>query len=423
MAQYLGAPTLDQEMSAAARYYVGEVPLHLSATEQLAQAVHDGDMKFSEAIAEMMQAELAQLPDDFTDEDLFKAEDRITLELNAAITRLDFKESSDDAPTNAVLRPDLSPALAGRLGIDPSLPLTETGVANLLNATRLNGGDIDGKRVNKPMRDLVDIFGLDPKAPPTGQALENVLVELRADGAPPLNRAGKLMEPDAIKGPQKRFLTALGVKPGQEPTATEMANIRVGKSAKGFEINPHEYQRQVHATKQPLGFVDLTFSMDKTGSAAFALAGSEAERAIILGVHQNAAADAMAFVEKELGWITRARTARTGPSGRRWRGCRSSTTPPARLSMSPWWTGWRRLHRASRRADAATGPANPFACHRAVQPARRKRAHRLFRPGPAGRLHPSGRRGLPSTACLPCRPGWDRGRGGSAWRSPVQGYS
>ena len=305
MAQYLGAPTLDQEMSAAARYYAGEVPLHLSETEQLAQAVHDGDMKFSEAIAEMMQAELAQLPDDFTDEDLFKAEDRITLELNAAITRLDFKEASDDAPTNAVLRPDLSPALGGRLGIDPSLPLTKTGVANLLNARRLDGSDIDGKRIKKPMRDLVDIFGLDPKAPPTGQALENVLAGLRTDGTAPLNRAGKEMEAEALKGPQKRFLTALGVKPGQEPTDEAMAHIRAGKSAKGFDINVAEYQRQVHATKQPLGFVDLTFSMDKTGSAAFALANTEAERASVLSVHQSAVADAMKFVEAELGQISR----------------------------------------------------------------------------------------------------------------------
>ena len=44
--------------------------------------------------------------------------------------------------------------------------------------------------------------------------------------------------------------------------------------------------------------------MDKTGSVAFALANTGAERATILSVHQNAVADAMAFIEKELGQIT-----------------------------------------------------------------------------------------------------------------------
>jgi hypothetical protein len=90
-----------------------------------------------------------------------------------------------------VLRPDISPELARRLGIDPTRPLTETGVANLLNARRLDGDAIDGKHLNKPMRGLVDIFGLDPEKPPIGQALENVLAGKRADGTTPLTPDGK----------------------------------------------------------------------------------------------------------------------------------------------------------------------------------------------------------------------------------------
>jgi hypothetical protein len=331
MAQYLGAPTLDHQMSAAARYYGGEVPLHLSETEELAQAVHAGEIVFSAALDELMQAELARLPADFTEEHLFAAEERITVELNAAITRADFTEASEEAPTNAVLRPDLSPALAERLGIDQSLPLTEIGVANLLNAKRMDGGDIEGKRVNKPMRDLADIFGLDPKSPPTGPALENVLASRRADGTAPLDRAGKGMDAEALVGPRRRLLTALGVKAGQEPSDAEMANIRSGKSAKGFDINRSEYHRQIHATKPPLGFVDLTFSFDKTGSVAFALAPSEAERAIILGVHQNAVADAMAFVEKHIGWITSGANGKDGtePARMAWMSFQHYTARPA----------------------------------------------------------------------------------------------
>ena len=302
MAQYLGAPTLDQGLSAWSRYYAGDVPLHLSQTEIMGQAIHRGEMEFSEALAQLMRDEIAR--PDFDMSRLDSAEERITLELNAAATRADFQESSEETPTSAVLRPDLSPALAQRLGIDPTLPLTETGVANLLNARRIDGEAIDGKRINKPMRRLVEVFGLDPDKPPTGQALENVLGGKRADGMTPLTSDGQEMTAEALAGPRKRFLSALGVKPGQELTDEAMAFIRAGKSAKGFEIDAHEYKRQIHATKQPLGFVDLTFSMDKSGSVSFALATSEAERAIILGVHQNAVADAMAFFEKHVGLIT-----------------------------------------------------------------------------------------------------------------------
>jgi hypothetical protein len=72
------------------------------------------------------------------------------------------------------------------------------------------------------------------------------------------------MDAEALKGPMKRFLTAMGVKAGQEPSEQAMANIRAGQSARGVDIVAYEYQRQIHATKQPVRFIDLTFSMDKT---------------------------------------------------------------------------------------------------------------------------------------------------------------
>jgi hypothetical protein len=90
------------------------------------------------------------------------------------------------APSCGVLRPDLSPGLAHRLGIDPTLPLTESGIGYLFNARWLDRGEIDGKRINQPMRSLVEVFGLDPDKPPTGQAPENVLAGRRVDGSAPL---------------------------------------------------------------------------------------------------------------------------------------------------------------------------------------------------------------------------------------------
>ncbi len=304
MSQYLSAPTLDDELNTVARYYAGEITLHLSPLEQLAQDIHDNKISFLDALDELMADEIAQAPDGFDEAHVLAIEERLTLGLTAALTRLDFAETNEEAPTVAVLRPDMSPALATKLGIDRSLPLTTTGVANLLNVKRVAGDDIDGKRLNKPQRTLVEIFGLDPKEPPTGQALEHVLAGRRVDGTATVDRNGKEMTPEALKGPQRRFLTALGVRAGTEPTDEQMANIRAGKAAGGFDVPKPDYQRVIHATKAPLGFADLTYSADKTLSAAFAL-GSEAERAIILGVHQNAVADAMKFFEQNVGWITK----------------------------------------------------------------------------------------------------------------------
>ena len=60
--------------------------------------------------------------------------------------------------TVAELRPDLSPALAARLGIaDPSRPLTQAGIANLLNATRLDGSAIAGRKKHSATRSVAEI--------------------------------------------------------------------------------------------------------------------------------------------------------------------------------------------------------------------------------------------------------------------------
>ena len=102
--------------------------------------------------------------------------------------------------TVAELRPDLSPALAARLGIaNPGRPLTQAGIANLLNATRLDGGAIAGRKKHSATRSVAELFGLDPKQPPSAEAIGNVLAGKRADGGMPQTEAGK-----AIAGGDRR---------------------------------------------------------------------------------------------------------------------------------------------------------------------------------------------------------------------------
>jgi hypothetical protein len=88
--------------------------------------------------------------------------------------------------TVAELRPDLSPALAARLGIaNPERPLTQAGIANLLNATRLDGGAIAGRKQHSATRSVAEVFALDPKQPASADAIRNVLAGRRADGGTP----------------------------------------------------------------------------------------------------------------------------------------------------------------------------------------------------------------------------------------------
>jgi hypothetical protein len=68
--------------------------------------------------------------------------------------------------TVAELRSDLSSGLAARLGIaNPGRPLTQAGIANLLNATRLDGRAIVGRKQHSATRSVAEVFGLNPKQP------------------------------------------------------------------------------------------------------------------------------------------------------------------------------------------------------------------------------------------------------------------
>ena len=174
------------------------------------------------------------------------------------------------------LRSDLSPAMAERLGIDRTQPLSVEVLSHLFNASRADGKAIVGKHLNKPMRSLVETFGLHPVDKPEGEALANVLAGKRVDGS-------EVNGP--VAGALKRFHAAM------EPRAN--------------------YQRLIHATRPPVGGIDITFSADKSVSVAFSL-GSETERQAILGIHQRAVSDALAFVEKKIAFATKGHAGRDG---------------------------------------------------------------------------------------------------------------
>jgi hypothetical protein len=138
--------------------------------------------------------------------------------------------------TVAELRPDISPALAARLGIaNPDRPLTQAGIANLLNATRLDGEAIAGRKKHTATRSVAEMFGLDPKQPPSAEAIGNVLAGRRADGSMPQTEAGKALPSTIVEGARKRFKAAIGVPAHREATAEEIEHLQNSRLATGAD--------------------------------------------------------------------------------------------------------------------------------------------------------------------------------------------
>ena len=256
MAEYYLAGTLKTEPALAAEYYTGAEAREERATEFWRGAIREGHLAAGGTVAE--------------------------------------------------LRPDLSPALAARLGIaDPGRPLTQAGIANLLNATRVDGAAITGRKKHTATRSVAELFGLDPKQPPSTEAIGNVLAGKRADGGVPQTAAGKPLPAEIVEGARKRFKAVLALPAHREATAEEIAQLENGRLANGRLIDMADYRRQIHATRPPVGFVDMTFSAEKSLSVAWALAPTAAERTALLDIHRNAVADTMAYAETHLGFARR----------------------------------------------------------------------------------------------------------------------
>ena len=215
--------------------------------------------------------------------------------------------------TAAELRRDISPELATRLGItEPERPLTQDGIANLLNARRLDGNAIAGRKKHSPTRSIAEVFALDPKHPPTAEAIRNVLAGKRADGGTPQTASGNALPAETVEGARKRFKDAIGLPTHREASPEELAHLANGKLATGRFIDAADYRRQIHATRPPIGFFDMTFSADKSLSVAWALAPTEAERAALLDIHQRAVAETMTYVETQLGFARKGQGGKDG---------------------------------------------------------------------------------------------------------------
>src|SRR6185312_4143696 len=91
----------------------------------------------------------------------------------------------------------------------------------------------------------------------------------------------------------------------------QIANLLNGLTTTGAMIAGKHYEKPSR-TKTPIGFIDLTFSADKSVSIAWAFAPSEAERALIMGAHRDAVDAATEYAAGQIGRLRKGHGGRDG---------------------------------------------------------------------------------------------------------------
>ena len=335
MSEHLLQQTLPPEMAAMAEYYEQGVtpPTIAEATaSRYARLVVDGEFLSGEALDNLLKVEVARLAESalhadgtalggdelavralaaFAGAGLIQRDAalasmmRVTGDSNATRFEDEIENaitSRDYSSATATPRRDMNPALAARLGINPSRGLKQQEVAFLLNGQRADGEDIPEKKKQSATLPMAEIFGLSRGLRPTPAQLERVLAGKRGDGSP-------LVKSDADRA-VNRFLWAMGLK-SDDLTPDARANILAGRMADGTELTDRQYQKILDTSKTRIGYIDLTFSAPKSLSVAWAFAPTKAELAIMHQAHNDAIDSVMKTIEVEIG------RARMGIGGKR----------------------------------------------------------------------------------------------------------
>ena len=148
-------------------------------------------------------------------------------------------------PAKATLSPDLSPAMAQRLGIDRRRPLTVGEAANLMAGLTAQGDRVEGKRYRAAGVSLGEVFGISGAREQAGttkvmrmlrrEELAHALAGRRIDGTaiqlPSQTRPDRMTKKERaiVAGAQTRLRTALGLPAEGDPTQEHLQNIAARK--------------------------------------------------------------------------------------------------------------------------------------------------------------------------------------------------
>ncbi|AFW02932.1 hypothetical protein BAR24_09390 [Gluconobacter oxydans] len=213
--------------------------------------------------------------------------------------------------SSAPLGPNICSAELGD-SIDPrplaalGLSTTEKGLSremimNLLCGLRADGRPISGKQYQSGTTDIastLDVSLASLSDPQTWQRLGGMAAGCAQDN---MRRAAF-----------KRLLHLYSVPQNHAVDEKLSLQLAAGLNFAGQKISRQTIGDAITSRRSPIGYIDLTWSADKSVSIAFALATTDAERAMILQAHQDAVTAVMAFIETIIG---RARKGKAGAGG------------------------------------------------------------------------------------------------------------
>lgn len=147
--------------------------------------------------------------------------------------------------------------------------------------------------------------------------IEQIMGARRTTAEPPIDGTAVQPSSPAAEAAQvhpelMRLHKALGAADGRRLTDAERVNILDGKRADGAALDPVQWRRAVTKSRTPIGYVDFTFSADKTVSIAWAFAPTEAERAAIGQAHREAVQSAMREIEQVIGLARKGQGGKNG---------------------------------------------------------------------------------------------------------------
>ena len=305
-------------------------------------------------------------------DDIESLEDRLSHYLLKAADRADAHEVvAAEGGTVARVREDLDPRLAERLGIDTSRPLTQGELAHLLAGARADGLAIEGKQVQKPMKSVAEVFGLTDRQMPTAEEIDHVIAGRRGDGEAPKRRS-------CVHGCPPAFPDGLWVAGGCRADGGACREHEGWQDApRTGSWTPGMCCGRSGATKAPIGYIDMIWSADKSVTVAWALAPTEAERAMI-----SAGPSGRRCCGHGLRRITAGET-RKGKGGQdgvekgvtAWVACDHYTSRPT-AEVAHDRQGWPGIHRVPDHPHEGRRPSTSHACLMAELGPDRERADR-----------------------------------------------
>lgn len=202
---------------------------------------------------------------------------------------------------------DIDPDMLSLLGLTPGRAVRRDGIACLLAGLRADGKPVEGKQIQAGSRSIAESLGFSGEDWPDEKCLRQAADLLRGTGDDFISG-----RKSRITGAAERLFSLYGVPAGCEPDASLFARLASGQNFTGQSLDRRSFLEAVTASKARIGYIDLTWSADKSVSLAWAFARTEAERAMILQAHRDAVDAVMRQVRHEIG---RARKGKAGKKG------------------------------------------------------------------------------------------------------------